>query len=480
MKTSIPVTRRGFLELGGLGLVGLALPELLKAEGQERPSPRTKPIAKSCLLFFLEGGPAHQDLWDMKPDAPLEYRGEFRPIETSAPDIQVCEHLPLLAKNMHHVALVRSVRHSVNDHNAGAYYALTGRSPFEGSELIRSPSQRIFPTYGPVLAKFRPSGKPLPDFVHIPEVLSNLGFDLPGQFAGFLGSGLDPYISGDPSLRAYEAPTLSLRPDVSPRKFRRRQELRRKVLDRVLGQLGEHDAFRQMEKHYQRAFELLGSTEARRAFDLSQEPEAMRERYGTELNTVPVKPDRGKMARQFGGLPHLGQSMLLGRRLIEAGVRLVTVCTGRRFCQAWDTHRENFPLLKTSLLPMADRAFSALLEDMSQRGLLEDTLVVAMGEFGRTPKVGQITSDAGASKSGRDHWPNCYTVLFAGAGIKGGYVHGASDKYAAFPTDKPLGPEDIAATIYHCLGLDPKQEMVDSFGRPHVLALGEPITEIIA
>ena len=470
---AVKLSRRGLLQLGGLGLVGLSLPELLRAEQKNRVKPRAR--AKSCVLFFLEGGPAHQDLWDMKPEAPLEYRGEFKPIPTSAPDIQICEHLPLLAKEMHHVAIVRSVRHGIIDHNAGAYYALTGRSPLEGSRLILAPGPKIFPTYGSVLARLQPSGKPIPDFVHIPEILSNLGFDLPGQFAGFLGSGYDPYVAGDPSLPGFGVPKFTLRSEVSASRFRRRQELRRKVLDRALAELGNHDAFAQLEKHYRRSFELLGSAATRQAFDLSLEKPSVRERYGFDRDA-----DRSKQARQFGGLPHLGQSLLLARRLIEAGVRLVTVCTGRRYCQAWDTHRKHFPLLKRSLLPMTNRAFSAFLGDMSERGLLDETLVVAMGEFGRTPKIGQIVSNAGADKAGRDHWPFCYSVLFAGAGIRGGYVHGASDKYAAYPAENPVGPEDIAATIYDALGLDPATEIDDRLGRPHVLAQGEPITELFA
>lgn len=500
-------SRRECLEIGRLAAVGLTLPRLLYAESRQQSPDRApaagdagetspaegprsgkaaatdaerdersagrRPRARSCLLFFLEGGPAHQDLWDMKPDAPLEYRGEFRPIDTSADGIQVCEHLPQLARAMHHVALVRSVRHRINDHNAGAYYALTGRNPRQGNRLILGPSDDNFPAFGSVLAHLRPGGRPIPDFVHIPEILSNNDRDLPGQFAGFLGSALDPYVTGDPSLEDWRAPDLDLRPEVSDARFRRRRRLRRRVLEGSLARLGEHETFGELEKHYRRSFELLGSSAARQAFDLKREPARLRERYGFDRDA-----DRGKLAREFGGLPHLGQSMLLARRLIEAGVRLVTVTAGRRFCQAWDTHRKHFPLLRRSLLPMTDRAFSALLEDMDRRGLLDETLVVAMGEFGRTPRVGQITSSAGADRGGRDHWPHCYTVLFAGGGVRGGSVYGRSDRYAAHPVENPVGPEDIAATIYWALGLDPSTEIHDRLDRPHVLARGRPITEI--
>ncbi len=229
-----------------------------------------------------------------------------------------------------------------------------------------------------------------------------------------------------------------------------------------------------MQTHYDKAFTLLQSDEMLRAFDLDQEPRTLRERYG-----LPDRVDRSVEARKFGGLPHLGQCMLTARRLIEAGVRLVTVCTGRRIDQAWDTHRQHFPLMKRSLLPYTDLAFSALLEDMSERGLLAETLVVAMGEFGRTPKLGQVTSGAGATPAGRDHWPYCYSVLFAGAGVQAGIVHGASDRYAAQPHLSPVTPEDIAATIYVALGLDPESRILDSQNRPHHLALGRPIAGIL-
>jgi hypothetical protein len=423
----------------------------------------------------MEGGPAHQDLWDLKPEAPLEYRGEFRPIPTTVPGIQVCEHLPLLARQMHHFAQVRSVHHDINDHNAGAYYTLTGRSPRDGSQLIVAPSSKLFPPYGAVLAKLRPTGRTLPDFVQVPELLSNNNYELPGQFAGFLGKEFDPYVAGDPSLPGFDASDFELAASMTPERFRRRRRLHEALVAGFRARPGTGSALEEMERHYEKAFALLGSEEARRAFDLTQEPDSVRERYGFDHQA-----DRSKLAREFGGLPHLGQSMLLARRLIEAGVRLVTVCAGRRYCQAWDTHRQHFPLLKRSLLPMTDRAFSALIEDLEQRGLLADTLVVAMGEFGRTPKIGQITSGAGADRGGRDHWPPCYTVLFAGGGIAGGAVYGASDAVAAYPAKDPVGPEDIAATMYSSLGVDPDTEIRDHFGRAQPLARGRPIEAILA
>ena len=469
------ITRRellfgGALGLGGLDLVGLSLPGLLAAEVRDG-RPRAK--AKSCILFFMEGGPAHQDLWDLKPEAPLEYRGEFKPIPTRIPGVQVCEHLPMLSRQMHHFAQVRSVHHDVNDHNAGAYYCLTGRSPRVGNKLIVSPAPSLFPSYGATLSKLRPTGNELPDFIHIPEVLSNNSYDLPGQFAGFFGRQHDPYVTGDPSLPKFNASRFELSDDVTPERFRRRMALREKVLESLGSSSGGKSILGETEAHYRKAFDLLSSSKVRDAFDLSREPSRIRERYGFDRES-----NRARQARQFGGVPHLGQSMLLARRLVEASPRLVTVCAGRRYCQAWDTHRKHFPLMKRSLLPMTDRALSALLEDLSERGLLDETLVVVMGEFGRTPKIGQVTSNAGADKGGRDHWPHCYSVLFAGAGISGGAIYGKSDRYAAFPEGNPVTPEDISATIYDIMGLDPGMEITDRLDRTLHLSDGAPIKEI--
>jgi hypothetical protein len=463
-ETSRTGRRRFLLQAGSLGCVGLSLPGLLRASQDAAAVGR----AKSCILFFLEGGPAHQDLWDMKPEAPAEFRGEFQPIASTIPGVDVCEHLPMLAKSMHHLALIRSVHHTVVDHNAGAYYALTGRSPVAGGRLILGPEPGNFPPYGSVLAKLRPQRR-VPEFVHLPDVMSNNGRNLPGQEAGFLGTRYDPLVAGDPSAANYRIPGLVFPEGVTQDRLSRRRELLQQIqsLDARFTQASEYT---RLETHYEKAYSLLASSTTRRAFDLSKEPQQVRERYG-----LPDRTDRSKGARRFGGLPHLGQCMLLARRLIESGVRLVTVCTGRRFDQSWDTHRKHFPLLKRSLIPYADRAFSALLDDLSERGMLDETLVVAMGEFGRTPKLGQITSGAGADAAGRDHWPHCYTVLMAGGGIRGGTLFGASDRHAAYPKNNPVTPEDIAATIYHALGIDPEQRIYDSLNRPSQLALGEPI-----
>jgi Protein of unknown function (DUF1501) len=458
------VSRRELLRAGGAGLLGMSLPGLLQAASSG------KARAKSMILFFLEGGPAHQDLWDMKPDAPEEIRGEFRPIDTTVPGLVFCEHLPQLARQAHLLTLVRSVHHAINDHNAGAYFAMTGKEPLSSGRLITTPAPENFPAIGAVLAKLRPSGRPLPDFVHTPDWMSNNGSFLPGQDAGFLGARFEPFVTGDPSLADYKVPGLELPKELSLDRVGQRRAL----LNAVDRTLGDGRAVEGLGIHYRKAFSLIASSEARRAFDLSQEPQSVRERYGLDPTN-----DRSREARKFGGLPHLGQCLLLTRRLIEAGVRLVTVCTGARYDQAWDTHRDHFPLLKRSLLPMFDRGFSALLDDLHQRGLLDETLVVAMGEFGRTPRVGQITSSAGADKGGRDHWPYCYTVMFAGGGMPAGAIYGASDVAAAYPARDPVTPQDIAATIYQALGVAPETMIRDPLDRPHFLSTGTPIRELV-
>jgi hypothetical protein len=297
-----------------------------------------------------------------------------------------------------------------------------------------------------------------------------MGYDLPGERAGFLGPTFDPLVAGDPSAPNYQIPGLEFPKGMNRDRLRQRRSLLN-AIDH--GEELQDARYAAMGSHYQKAYSLLSSSKTREAFDLSQEPMAVRERYG-----LPDRIDRSVEARKFGGLPHLGQCLLLTRRLIEAGVRLVTVCTGRRIDQTWDGHRQHFALLRRSILPYFDRAFSALLEDMVDRGLLEETLVVAMGEFGRTPKLGQTTSSAGATSAGRDHWPHCYTVLLGGAGIKRGMIYGASDRYAAYPASDPVTPEQIAATLYYALGISPEMRIYDSLNRPHSVALGEPIHDL--
>ncbi|MBQ17297.1 MAG: hypothetical protein CMJ65_09245 [Planctomycetaceae bacterium] len=464
------VSRRELLQVGSLGLTGLTVPSLLRSAAARGLRPAA---AKSCLLFFLDGGPGQQDMWDMKPDAPVEIRGEFQPIATSVPGVQVCEGLPLLSQQMHHLALIRSVHHDVLVHSAATYYMLTGRHPQPAGKLIIKEHPDNFPAIGSVFAQQRPHDD-IPEFVHLPDIIWDAGHDLPGQRAGFLGPGYDPLVVGDPSVPNYRVPGLTLPEEITRSRLDHRRSLLQ-LLDRAADDGLPEPAWESMDGHTRKAFSLLSSSKTREAFDLGKEPDAIRRRYG-----LPDRVDRTRGARNFGGLPHLGQSLLLARRLIEAGIPLVTVCSGRRRDSAWDGHLRHFPILRKSLLPYFDPAFSTLLQDMNDRGLLEETLIVVMGEFGRTPKMGQVTVGAATSAEGRDHWSHCYTILMGGAGIQRGTVFGASDPHAAYPADNPVTPEDVVATIYFALGIDPKTRIEDPLGKPYPVALGEPIHGVFA
>jgi hypothetical protein len=444
------------------------LPRASRATGT--PSPR----AKRCVVIFMDGGPSHIDLWDVKPEAPAEIRGEFSTIQTSHPELPFSELLPKLSRHAHRFAVVRSVTHGIVDHNAGGYYMLTGRFPVESGQLVVADGPDTFPPYGAVLAKFRPQPSPLPGFIHVAEKQFNLGHDIPGQSAGFLGPRHDPFVTGDPSLPKYAPPGFRPLPNNSPARFAQRNELLARLNDAQAIAAGNPPMAR-MAYFQQQAAELITAPEVRAAFDLSREPAALREKYGLYPHA-----DRDIEARKFGGLPHLGQSALLARRLLEAGVTAITLVTGRRIDQAWDTHRQHFKLMRQSLCPPFDAAISAFLDDLAERGLLDETLVVLLGEFGRTPKIGYATSNAGATSDGRDHWPYCYSVLFAGAGVQPGALYGASDRQGAYPARDAVRPEDIAATIYAALGLDPHTEIYDRQGRPYVVTAGHAIDPILS
>lgn len=439
--------RREFLRLGGLSLLGLGLPQLL-ARRAMAASRAAGGRAKSCILFFQEGGLAHQDSWDIKPDAPGEVRGPFKAIRTRTGNL-ICEHMPHLAQTDHLYALIKSVTHDVVDHNPGAYYCLTGRTPVQPGGIILGDRPTNFPHYGGVLSRLRPGSSAVPDFVHIPALLTNNGEFLPGQKAGFLGGAYDPLVLGDPMQPEFAVPGLTAPGRFAGPRLMRRQGLLGR-LDSELAHLADAPAGRNQDAYYERAFRLITSSRTREACDLTRESTSLRERYG---------------------MHHMGQSFLLSRRLIEAGVGLVTVTWGPKSGsdsnQCWDTHRRNHHFLKESLLPPTDRGLAALLVDLDERGLLDETLVVAMGEFGRTPV---INKDAG-----RDHWPGCYSIMLAGGGIRGGAVYGSSDETAAYPASNAVTPEDVAATIYHALGLEPHREVRDLEGRPHAIALGTPV-----
>jgi hypothetical protein len=456
--------RRELLRAGGLGLLGLSLPQLLAgrtAAALPAPGDRSFGRAKSCILLFMWGGPAHQDTWDLKPDAPIEFRGEFQPIPTNVPGIRICQHFPLLAKRADKLCLVRSMTHDNGDHGSSTHYLLTGMPP--PATAVR---QAQWPPVGAVLSKLERSKVALPPYVTMRPKLMN---DVPrfvedsqGQFAGWLGSVHDPLvIDADPSRPGYQVAELTLPPEFSVSRLEVRRDLL-KTLDRTLD--ARWPAFEAQDAHHRRAFELLTAASAQRgAFELDGEPARVRERYGLNAH---------------------GQSVLQARRLVERGVPLVTVFWPndgiKNVSVYWDTHSRNFVDLKERLMPVADQAFSALLDDLSARGMLDETLVVWTGEFGRTPRVGQRSSDAGAGRDGRDHWPGCFTSVLAGGGVKGGFVYGKSDRVAAYPEEDPVRPLDLIATVYHALGVSEETLLQDLGGRPHFVRPGKALRSLLA
>jgi hypothetical protein len=458
------MNRRELLCVGGLATLGLTLPDLLRAQAAPRLAREKRGKAKACIFLFLQGGPAHQDSLDPKPDSPVEFRGEFKAIATRVPGTLVCEHLPRLARLADHYALLRSCTHDDVEHNSAAYACLTGRMHPNKGQIV-APAADDFPPFGAALAKVRPASKGMPPWVTMPAYLINSGVPFPAQNAGFLGGACDPLaIRNDPNVPDFAVEGLSLSTDMSRPRLDARRSLSQQ-LDGLARGIDAATSVRTLESCRQRAFDLILSLATRTAFHLSAEPAAVRERYGRSP---------------------FGQSLLLSRRLVEAGVQLVTVYytsekPRRPGCAiSWDTHEDNFPDLKNKLLPDLDRALSALLEDLEQRGLLAETLVVAAGEFGRTPRVGQRITDAAATANGRDHWTRVYSVLWAGGGVRGGLVYGASDKHAAEPAHLPVTPAALAASLFHALGVNPHGEVQDRQGRPHALTLGEPILPLFA
>jgi hypothetical protein len=441
------LSRRHFLTVGALGAFGLTLPDLLAGE-----SKRKKAAARSCILLHQFGGPSHLDTFDPKPDAPAEVRGPFQSLPTPVPGVRISEHLPRLAKLVEHFALLRSVHHRTSSHNSAAYYSLTGHKPL--IDIVTANASAVdVPAYGSVVARLTASlsGRAkVPPFVSLPTMIADGPFRTPGEFAGFLGKQYDPlFVSGDPNLPRFNAREMTLPAAVSVRRAADRNELLREL--EGLAQLADRSAaVKGMSAHRARAFYLLTSRRTRQALEIDKEPDKVRRRYGRTT---------------------YGQSCLLARRLVEAGVRFVTVYYSPGI-GGWDTHTANFTTLKNSRLPNTDTAVSALLEDLHQRGLLGETLVVWCGEFGRTPKIN--------AQAGRDHWPQCYTVLMAGGGIKKGMVYGASDRRGAFPKDNPVRPDEVAATMFAALGLDPETEVRDQLGRPFPISRGKPIKELFA
>jgi uncharacterized protein (DUF1501 family) len=452
------VSRREFLRAGSLSLFGLGLPELLRGRARG-DAPRNR--AKACILLFMWGGPAQQDTWDPKPDAPVEFRGDFRPIATAIPGVRVCEHLPRLAQRADQLAVIRSMTHDDVDHTSATHLLLTGR-PNPRGQLGDD-----WPNYGAIVSMLRRGHGTLPPYVSmmpvVPDGAPRFVEQSHGQGAGWLGPMYNPMrIDADGSLPGYRVGELSLHADLSVVRAGGRQRLLA-GLEQQQRTLDQHPHVAAMGAHYERAFALLARPDVVRAFDLSQEPLAVRQRYGMNIH---------------------GQSVLQARRLVEAGVPLVTVFWPNdgitNVSVYWDTHNRNFIDLRERLCPVTDLSFSALLDDLAERGMLDETLVVWTGEMGRTPRVGQsVVGGAGAGRDGRDHWGKVFTSVLAGGGIRGGVVHGSSDRFAAEPATNPTPPADLAATIYHCLGIDPRLEVRDRLGRPVTLCDGQVIGSIL-
>jgi hypothetical protein len=448
-------SRRHLLQVGGLGLLGLHLPGLLRATEHK---PGRKARAKAVIFLHQFGGPSHLDTLDMKPTAPAEIRGEFKPVATKVPGLAMCERLPRLAAVADKFTLVRSLYHEMKNHNSATYYSLTGHAPPLDDIRLRD-SQELFPAYGSVVDRLAPAKAGVPTFVSYPYQLRD-GSVTPGQHASFLGKTHNPFFIGqDPNSPDFRLPELSLPANLTLDRLENRRAVQQ-LIDRQSELLDFSARARGIDASYAKALTMLTAPRVKKAFDLSQEPDAVRDRYGRTT---------------------YGQGCLLARRLVEAGARFVNVyfaatIGGQANTGGWDTHGFNhkpmYPILKSYLIPITDQAVPALLEDLDARGLLDETLVVWMGEFGRSPR---INKDAG-----RDHWPRCYTALLAGGGIRRGFVYGSSDKSGAFPAADPVRPDDLAATLFYLLGIDPHTEVYDALHRPLAIARGNPILGLLA
>jgi hypothetical protein len=450
-------SRRELLCVGGLSLLGLSLPELLRGQARAIVRPDRRPAsfgkAKSCIVIFLKGGPSQLDTFDMKPDAPAAIRGEFKPIPTNVPEMMVCEQLPLLARHASKFTIARAVCHADNNHASAAYEMTTGNAYPRPTNLSGKSTREDHPHLGSAVAAMEANRCPVSPFAMVPQYLVVNGEFRSGQNAGFLGSRYDPLVpGGDPNNPDFKPVDLGLGTSLEPEQLRNRHLLLESINDHDR-RLGKNSALQALDANYQKAFALLESGLTSQALDLRREPAAIREKYG----------------RNF-----FGQSLLLARRLIEAGVRLVHVnCMSSIFggLENWDTHKDNFALLKHPLLPRADRGVAAVLEDLSVRGLLSETLVVVTGEFGRTPRINAV--------AGRDHWSSAFSVLLAGAGVPGGRHFGATDKHGAYPIEKPVSSGQLAATIFHALGIDPTTSVPTLLGRPWQISAEAPVLDLL-
>ncbi len=474
------VTRRDLLRVGGLSLAGLSLPNLFATQAratENAPVPasgggRGFGKAKSVILIYLQGGPSHLDLWDPKDNLPDSVRSVFKPISTKLKGVQVTELLPKIAQVLDKTTLIRSMSYTPNglfNHTAAIYQMLTGYTTdkVSASGQLEPPSPKDFPTVGSNVIKFKPPEVPMLPFVMMPRPLQESNVVGKGGTAGFLGKAYDPYLLYPPGddmdmnkMDRIKVDDLVLREELSPARMQRRATLRETVAE-GMPMLEQAVAKYDLDSYYGKALGLVLSGRAKVAFDLTKEKPETRERYGK--NTF-------------------GQCCLLARRLIEAGTRFVEVNwpkVANSDNHSWDVHTGLSKRMKDQSAPMLDAGLSALVEDLDQRGLLKDTLVVAVGEFGRSPRRGVSTSGNQNSDDGRDHWPYCYTALVAGAGVKRGHVHGKSDKTASAPLEDPVHPTELLATLYHSVGVKPETIVYNHLNQPRELVKGEVVTGIL-
>lgn len=471
----LQISRRDVLRVGGSGLLGLSLGGLLRLQANAaEASPIVAPgwgKAKSVIMVYLQGGPSHLDLWDPKENVPENVQSAFKNISTKLPGIQFTENMPKLAACNDLFTMIRSMSYTPNglfNHTAAIYQLMTGYTTdkVSPSGQLEPPSPKDFPNFGSNIIRLKPSEEPMLPFVMLPRPLQESNVIGKGGSAGFLGKAFDPYTlfpDGDDmdmaKMERIKIDDLQLRPDV----FAIRLERRAKLRDLVNAQMPEiNNAVKnyQLDSYYDQALGLIVSGRAREAFNLSSEPDALRDSYGR--NTF-------------------GQSCLLARRLVEAGTRVVEVIwpkVANSDNHSWDHHTDLTSRMRDRSAPMLDAGLSALIKDLDQRGLLDETLVVCLGEFGRSPQRGVSTSGNGNSNDGRDHWPYCYTSVVAGAGVRRGYVHGKSDKTASAPIEDPVHPIELLATIYHAFGIDPNTIVYNHLNQPRELVKASALTSI--
>jgi len=464
-------SRREFLRVGGAGLAGLSLANILKLQAGQPSAAGPAPgqpkngwgRAKSVILLYLQGGPSHIDIWDPKPDAPSNIRGDFKPIRSKVPGIQLSEVMPRLAQHIDKATLIRSMSYTpvgLFNHTAAIYQIMTGYTPdrVSPSGQLEPPAPNDFPHLGSQVARLRPPEVPMLPFVMLPRPLQESNVIGKGGTAGFLGAAFDPYYFYQDPAKELNLADLTLRPEVTRERLDRRSKLLKSVNDAMPAMEKAVEKYA-LDSYYQKAFDLVSSGRARDAFDLSKEPDVLRDAYGRHT---------------------FGQGCLLARRLVEAGTRVVqmnwpAVANGDPTVDAWDTHAANFGPLRNLHCPKLDSGLSTLLQDLDQRGLLKETLVVALGEFGRSPRLGVSTSGNTNSPDGRDHWPYCYTALIAGAGVSRGALYGRSDATGSSPAELPVHPTQIVATIYHALGIDPHTIVMNHLNQPRELVQAEPV-----